>query len=291
MNAELSWEAAVKRMQDDPARIDLVRESYYDRDVLEAASRFERGEEWGATRQLLPSKPGIAVDLGAGRGIASYALVQAGWSVIAIEPDAGNTVGRGAIGQLRERGNSKIEVLPGTAEAILLGDATADLVYARAVLHHTSDMRKACREVARVLKPGGRFLAVREHVVDHPEDEAIFLSGHELHALYGGERAWPLATYLEAIEQSGLRLIKVLGSYESSINYAPYTVRDLWGICARPLIRLVGWRLAYMLAGPESGMGRWLLRVQGKKLSALDARPGRLYSFVAVKPCARRRGE
>ncbi len=285
MSAELSWEDSVRRMQDDPTRIALVRESYYDRDVVEAARRFEQSEEWAATRDLLPERPGhgTAVDLGAGRGVASYALAHAGWSVVAVEPDPGATVGRGAIVSLSDQSALNVRVCPGTAEAILLENASVDFVYARAVLHHTADMVRACREIARILKPGGRLLAVREHVVNRLEDEKEFLAGHDLHSLYGGEHAFTLATYRGAIEQSGLNLIRVLGSYDSPINYAPYTRQDVWGLCAHSLIRLVGWRMARTMAGPDSHVGRWLMRSRGERLSQRDTRPGRLYSFVAEK--------
>ena len=42
--------------------------------------------------------------------------------------------------------------------------ALFDVVFARAVLHHTRDLELACREMFRVLRPGGIFVAAREHV-------------------------------------------------------------------------------------------------------------------------------
>ena len=283
MSAECSWEASIRRLQDDPLRSDLVREGYYDRNVLEAAYRFQQSEEWAATRALLPAGVGVAVDMGAGRGMASYALAQAGWSVVAVEPDPGTTVGRAAIKNLRDTAKVDIRICDGTAEAIPIADASVDVVYARAVLHHTADMRRACREVARILKPGGVFMAVREHVVDQPADEAVFLAGHELHALYGGEHAWPLATYRAAIEQSGLRLRKVLGSHDSVINYAPYSRADHNAVVSARLIRLMGWRLTARVTDERRRVGRGILRLLERIASASDRRPGRLVSFLGEK--------
>src|SRR5690348_4626147 len=97
-NASLrSWEEAVEWVRRQPQHAELVRQCYFDDPLLEAARRFHRSGEWLATRQFIPRSPGKAVDLGAGRGIASYALASDGWRVTAIEPDASAVVGAGAI--------------------------------------------------------------------------------------------------------------------------------------------------------------------------------------------------
>lgn len=59
-------------------------------------------------------------------------------------------------------------------------------VFARQVLHHARNLEMLCREVSRVLKPHGIFIATREHVISKPEDLARFLKKHPLHQFYGG---------------------------------------------------------------------------------------------------------
>ena len=54
-----------------------------------------------------------------------------------------------------------------------------------------------CEEVARVLKPGGTFIATREHVISKKEDLPVFLANHPLHRFYGGENAFVLQKYLD----------------------------------------------------------------------------------------------
>lgn len=51
---------------------------------------------------------------------------------------------------------------PGTAQELELADASVDVVFATLVLHHLPHdaLVGAGREIARVLRPGGRFLAV-----------------------------------------------------------------------------------------------------------------------------------
>ena len=76
------------------------------------------------------------------------------------------------------------------SEGLPFEDGAFDVVFARAVLHHTRDLNDACREMYRVLNPGGLFLGVREHVISREADLARFLEQHPLHRLYGGEHAF-----------------------------------------------------------------------------------------------------
>lgn len=46
------------------------------------------------------------------------------------------------------------------AESLPFGDDTFDLVYANGVLHHTPHTKRAVAEILRVLKPGGRVIAM-----------------------------------------------------------------------------------------------------------------------------------
>ena len=161
------------------------------------------------------------------------------------------------------------------------GDAQFDVVFARAVLHHTTDLPGACREFLRVLKPGGTLLAVREHVVSRPEDLAVFLEMHPLHKLYGGESAFLLVQYTDAICDAGFQLDTVLSPLQSAINFAPYTLASLQAELARRVdARLPGTEaLACRLLGVP---GVWpIARVL---LDRVDNRPGRLYSFIARRP-------
>ena len=78
-----------------------------------------------------------------------------------------------------------------------------DVVFARAVLHHTRDLDGACREMFRVLRPGGIFIAAREHVISKEADLGQFLDQHPLHHLYGGEHAFLLDRYIGALNERG----------------------------------------------------------------------------------------
>jgi SAM-dependent methyltransferase len=276
-----TWEQAVQWLRDQPDQHELVLAAYYDDPLPAAADRYHRSEEWSAIRPSLPEARGTALDVGAGRGIASYALAREGFKVTALEPDGSALVGAEAVRSLARESGLPIEVTQEFSERLPFADAQFDVVFARAVLHHTRDLNAACAEFFRVLKPGGRLIAVREHVISHADDLEAFLQIHPLHKLYGGENAFQRPQYEAAIRQAGFQLEQVSGPLESPINYAPQTLQSLQReIAARatrnvPMIRDLA-RVALGLPGVWS-----LVR---PALTRIDHRPGRLYSFVATRP-------
>ena len=281
--SHITWEQAVQWLKEQPDQKELVRACYYDDPLLDAAERYARSEEWQAIELLLP-EPGYALDLGAGRGISSFALARAGWKVDALEPDDSEVVGRGAIQKLALESNLAIAPMQGYAEQIPCEDAHYDLVYGRQVMHHAHNLQKMCHEVARTLKPGGKFIATREHVISRKEDLSIFLTNHPLHHLYGGENAFLLDEYLNAIKDSGLRIENILGPFDTPINYFPMTKTQWRNHIQGPLTNLLGARL---IGSVLSESAAWTDAVNGwlaLLASHRDHAPGRLYTFVAGKP-------
>jgi len=276
-----SWEQTVQWLREQPEQQALVLAAYYDDPLSAAADRYWRSEEWQAIQLLLPPTPGLALDVGAGRGIASYALAKEGFAVTALEPDASALVGAQAIRSLAAASGLPIEVTQEFSERLPFADAQFDVVFARAVLHHTSDLAAACGEFYRVLKPGGCLLAVREHVISRPEDLPAFLDLHPLHKLYGGENAFLLQHYVAAIRAAGFRLQKVLTPFESAINFSPHTETSLRAeLATRMTRRFPGARR--LVAGFLDLPPLWA--VARRVLGRVDHRPGRLYSFIAQRP-------
>lgn len=275
-----SWEDAVRWLRAQPDQQALVKAAYYDDPLILAAERYRVSSEWQAIRQYLAGYSGAALDIGAGRGIASYSLVKEGFSVTALEPDASGLVGVGAIHSLADEAQLTINVVEEFSERLPFSDASFDVVFARAVLHHTTNLDQACQEIFRVLKPGGRFIAVREHVISKPADLADFFQIHPLHKLYGGENAFMLREYKSAIQRAGFVEYDVLSPLMSPINYFPHTPDSLR---AELLRRLDKFQFIQKVT-------RSLLEIDSIfktcifMLSLVDSRPGRLYSFVSDKP-------
>jgi ubiquinone/menaquinone biosynthesis C-methylase UbiE len=283
MKDKLSWEEAVLWLRAQPEQLELVRACYYDDPLLQAAMRFEVSEEWQAVREILPRKTGVALDLGAGRGISSYALAKAGWQVDALEPDASAVVGRGAIEQLASESALPIQTLAGFAEQIPAQNETYDLVYGRQVMHHAHSLQTMCNEIARVLKPGGTFIATREHVISKTEDLQVFLDSHALHHLYGGENAYPLTEYLDALKNAGLRITQAFGPMATVINYFPATRRNWLYMIQPSFTRWIDHRITSALFSERLPWSNFITRYLVNRADNKDQTPGRLYSFVAVK--------
>lgn len=279
MNDKLTWEEAVQWLREQPEKQEIVRHCYYDDPLESAAQRFNNSEEWLAVEHLLKKNlPGIVLDIGAGRGISSYAFAKAGCSVTALEPDPSYLVGSKAIQSLIDTTKLPIKVVEKYGETLPFENNTFDIVYARALLHHAHNLKKLTQEAARVLKPGGVFIATREHVISRKEDLIQFLESHPLHFLYGGENAYLLQEYKYAITTAGLKLKNVLGPYESAINYAPQTQQEFQEKIASKLASTMSQKLANKVAFNQNTQ-----KFFGWLASRMSNTPGRLYTFLAIK--------
>lgn len=269
MSAEqMNWESAVLWLRNQPDQAELVRACFYDDPLIDAARRYYESGEWRAVQELLPSKAARALDVGAGRGISTYALARDGWRVSALEPDPSPIVGAAAIRSLTNEAGIECEVVQEWGERLPFADASFDLVYCRQALHHAADLRQLCRELGRVLRDGGTFIATREHVISRPGDLQEFLQSHPLHHLYGGENAYMLSAYVDSIESSGIHLEHVLNPLQSAINLYPETLAG------------VKRRIATRLSFPFPGMiPDFVIFMLGRFLGS----PGRLYTFAGTR--------
>ena len=264
----ITWEEAVLWLKGQPDQAELVRSCFFDDPLIDAAERYYRSTEWQAVRSLLPKPDGKALDLGAGRGISSYALAKDGWKTTALEPDKSDIVGAGAIRSIAKEAGLNITVKETWGEKLPFKDGTFNCVHGRQVLHHAKDLRKFCSEVNRVLNTGGVFIATREHVISRREDLEIFLEKHPLHRLYGGENAYLLDEYISAIQDSGIKLTHILNPFQSDINLFPETIETLKALASGRV------RFPFPKLIPD-----FLFGLLGNLFNA----PGRLYTFVGRK--------
>ena len=89
-----------------------------------------------------------ALDVGAGTGFVTHALMAAGAHASAIDASPKMVEFLGARG---------IDARVGDAESLPFSDGVFDRAFANMCLHHVERPAVAIREMARVLKPGGRL--------------------------------------------------------------------------------------------------------------------------------------
>jgi ubiquinone/menaquinone biosynthesis C-methylase UbiE len=75
---------------------------------------------------------------------------------------------------------ARVEALEGDAMALSLDDASADRAITVAAWHHLDAPQRACDELARVLRPGGRLVAV-DLEISHRHRPGDHLHGHDRH--------------------------------------------------------------------------------------------------------------
>jgi len=276
-NGRLTQDEAVRLLRADPSHTDLIRDAYLGADVMDSAQRFVASAEFQEVRRLLSPKldSALVVDVGSGTGIAAHAFADAGSRMVcAIDPDSSEDVGLGAS---RRLGGAPFQRVKAIGEALPLRDESVDVVYVRQTLHHARDLGLFLGECARVLKRGGVLLATREHVADDTRQLDVFRRNHPIHQLAGGENAFRLDEYLNAIRAAGLVVEQILGPWDTVINAFP-AARSETERLTYPTVRLrqrFGFpgELLARIPPVQWAAWKWLKRPL----------PGRLYSFVARK--------
>ena len=141
-----------------------------------------------------------ALDLGCG----------VGHTLRRIAPMVSFAVGADATLEMMQAGRTSVVSAPNAAfvqsdaTALPFADATFDLATCRLAAHHFSDAAAAFREVARVLRPGGRFVLVDNYA---PDDPALDTFINELETLRDPSHArnHTLAGWRALFDDAGLR--------------------------------------------------------------------------------------
>ena len=128
---------------------------------LAAASMvFGRTGDASLAQRLSDLGPDDAVvDVGCGPGVAVRHAARIGASVVGIDPAPVML----RVARLLTKRSLKVRYLEGSAEALPLPDASASVAWSLAAVHHWAELDAGLRETRRVLRAGGRFVAIERH--------------------------------------------------------------------------------------------------------------------------------
>src|SRR5215207_8611968 len=100
------------------------------------------------------------LEVGCGSGIAAQMFAEAGARLTAVD------LTPWAVATTRRRLDAfglNADVLEADGEALPFADSSFDIVFSWGVIHHSSDMDRALRELVRVCRPGGELVLMVYH--------------------------------------------------------------------------------------------------------------------------------
>ena len=149
-------------------RWDTMRSSFFSEAVREKAYSAAGVE---------PGK--LAADIGAGTGFITEGLLQRGLRVIVVD------FSEEMLGQMKEKfkGYDCVDFRQGESENLPIQTSTVDYAMANMYLHHVEHPDLAIREMARILKPGGKAV-----ITDMDEHNFEFLRTEQFDRWLGFRR-------------------------------------------------------------------------------------------------------
>lgn len=223
---------------------------YGERDLAAVPAEADLGLGCGAPIDHLKLQPGETVlDLGSGPGLdALLAAKQVG--------PTGRVIGVDMTPQMLERarataaraGATHVEFREGRLEAMPVDDASVDAVTSNCVINLVPDKAAVFREIASVLRPGGRVV-VADIVLERTLPEAV---AKDVLAWTGCVAGAALRRdYFAMVEAAGLRDVSILKETDYAASVAELasseaqTLLDRWGITRESIegvVMSVTWR-------------------------------------------------
>ena len=129
--------------------------------LVAALSMIKRGEaDARLAARLSRIGPGDALlDIGCGPGGAARHAARLGASVTGVDPAPVML----RVARLLTRRSRNVRYVEGAAESMPAADDSASIVWSIAAVHHWADIDAGLGEALRVLRPGGRLIAIERH--------------------------------------------------------------------------------------------------------------------------------
>lgn len=194
LQAQFADAAHTAAIRGDESRLQEVMRLRKENFAMHGTDRaqFVPGRSWAgwsrALGMLLP--PADVADIACGEGYLSVESAQWARRVVGIDRSA--DVLKRAKALAERRGVENITWKRGDMEKLPLADASVDIALLSQALHHAANPSRAVAEAARILRPGGRVLALdlREHdqewVRDRVGDRWLGFKDEDLEGLFTG---------------------------------------------------------------------------------------------------------
>jgi ubiquinone/menaquinone biosynthesis C-methylase UbiE len=175
-----------------------LRSGSYGRGVV--AHMDEEREIWKRylAQFLAEGKVSRALDVGAGTGFLSLILDEMGANVTGLD------LSRGMLSYAKKsclKQNKKLELCLGDAESLPIQSSSFDLVTSRHLLWTLPDPARAVAEWMRVLRPGGKIIAIDGNWFDPaPSKRASRWVSSHLARVTGNRNPIPFSRFYEPIE-------------------------------------------------------------------------------------------
>lgn len=132
-------------------------------DTVLTRGRLDQDSEYTVLRNLIGTPPGPIVDLGCGAGLVLRRLSRDFPGVPAIGVDVSRPMLEEAMAQVRENADAA-DFVRAQVPPVPFNDRSLGAVVAAGFIHFLEDLDALLREVARTLKPKGRFVATTYEV-------------------------------------------------------------------------------------------------------------------------------
>ena len=204
------------------------------------------------------------LELGAGRCWASAAFARLGCAVTALDVVRDKYIGL-ASAEAYLSPTLFFERVLADMECLPFSDRCFDLVFSTATMHHAPDVEAVCAEASRVLKPGGRLVAINDTVAGW-FDSAQDLEERELGI---NEHAYPITRYQRAMTKAGLSpKLYLPATWRKQLESGRHGMRHPLKIAAFRFCSMV-WRIQSCRKSLEYILVNWAQRAWGVGLHAI----------------------
>jgi hypothetical protein len=197
----------------NPAIAGMLESMFLEIDRDRAFARYLASKDFKTTVLLLEmvdiNRQAKICEVGGGPGFLPWALSQSGFtSVDLFEPNAEYITGTG---YLCSRADGGVIAIYNILDEWHRAGRIYNAIITKNCIHHFYNIALVAASLRQRLAPGGRWLALREWFADTPEETYRLIATHpycQPHRLY--EWPFPAASYVDAIELGGFRLIGVV---------------------------------------------------------------------------------